>query len=382
MSLEVLDRPKIDTPKLPEEESGEVTTVLPKQSLPRAEFAMDPNDHRLYKRYQPKLAGHGGEQAVYVVPRFPHQVIKVNFRLLKPLLDQYPLPETPAQEKALLQKLGGEVLGQQAAYERLVSIFGREHLLAERVTKMRLPVTQALVEDVLGESAPNLPDSGVNFPFVVRIQELVPQYILDTGLDMRSGYAEKHINDSLEKESYARGSLRWLSDEPDDTPFDPELFLECQGSTALANLINVAKTEPALKLVIVDFLEKAMEYTRVTGLILDLAGENNVVFFQDAETKEWDYRLIDASFPDRTKGQIGIATGALENYIDREKLTEIEYMALYNALNYTRTVNGLADAMGMSERINLLHNKHISIDLSVIDWDELRQYLVTQVRGE
>lgn len=105
-------------------------------------------------------------------------------------------------------------------------------------------------------------------------------------------------------------------------------------------------------------------------------------FFQDEHTQEWDYRLIDASFPDRIKGQIGIATGALENYIDRENLTEIEYMALYNALNYTRTVNGLADAMGMSERINLLHNKHISIDLSVIDWDELRQYLVTQVRGE
>ena len=384
MSLEVLERPRAVAPKVPENESGEVTAILPEQSLPRALFVPRREDHRLYERYRPTLAGSGGEQIVYTVPQFPKQVIKVSRRILQRTLVQQKgvIPDTPQKEKNLLRALEGDVLGEQEAYKRLERHFERRHLLAERVTKMRLPVTQDLLQDCFGDKAPIVPGGMANLPFVVRIQEKVSDRILEHGLDASSGYAENRVSESVhDQENYASGSIRWLSDSPSETPFDLDLFLQCQGSTELASLIERANQDNDLREAVQDFVMRAVEFTQTEGQILDLAGERNVVFYQDETSKSWSYLLIDASFPDRVKGRIDIATGALENYLEHQELEEVELFALLNALNYARTINGLADALGMKERINLLQNRYVTIDPRVIDWNELRQHLLMQIKG-
>jgi hypothetical protein len=62
----------------------------------------------------------------------------------------------------------------------------------------------------------------------------------------------------------------------------------------------------------------------------------------------------------------------------QKALSEEDVYALYNVLNYTRTINALADALGMSERIHLLHEDILSE--ATVDWKELRRYLLTRIK--
>ena len=90
-----------------------------------------------------------------------------------------------------------------------------------------------------------------------------------------------------------------------------------------------------------------MTYSRRTGNILALAGQDNVFFFQSAGA--WTYRLMDV---------LPIPTGPVLRHAEEVALrlpscapSKQELEAMKRALNFVRMIDGIASALGLEERI-------------------------------
>ncbi len=81
-----------------------------------------------------------------------------------------------------------------------------------------------------------------------------------------------------------------------------------------------------------------------------LAGEDNVILYPKGEA--WSYLLVDA-IPLYSDPILTSAKEALERQKGGEQLGNQDKARITRALNFVRTINGLAAALGMDDRLPL-----------------------------
>jgi hypothetical protein len=93
-------------------------------------------------------------------------------------------------------------------------------------------------------------------------------------------------------------------------------------------------------------------YCDSTGEILDLAGENNIIFYRDERTGKWTYRLLDVLYHNGAP-LIREIRKFIHRITPESRLSPQSWYYVFNAINCVRTINGLAAALGMKEKIIL-----------------------------
>ena len=373
MSHEVLERP------LTNKRETEETKPLRSTELPRPKFDLSKDDHPLYGEYEPRFVSQGGEHLVFTILGHEKIVFKVAHNMIEATL--HDVESLEGTGGALAERtLRHQAVVARAKLADIEEFFGREHMARQRVSTMNLPIPAHILQDLYkSKDIPPHGQSIVTLPVVVRIQEAIDLRERETLLDLTSSYAEEKLSDDpSELELYSQGSDQWVLNHESPKNFDRKTFSGCLQSPALEKIMALAENNGAFREVLMDFVARAIEFSQNTYEFLDLAGKNNVVFMKSGES--WQYLLIDAAYPGADTGVLLRGQQALYSYITGQKvLSEEDVYALYNALNYTRTINALADALGMSERIHLLHEDILSE--TAVDWKQLRQYLLTRIKG-
>ncbi len=370
MSLEVLEQPHLST-------KPEKTKTLRSAELPRPKFDLGKDDHALYGEYNPKFAGRGGEHLVFTIPGHEKIVFKVAHNMIVATLHDVESREGSGGVLAE-RTLRHQAVVARAKLADIEEFFGREHMARQRVSTMNLPIPAHILRDLYNEDLLPSGQDSVTLPVVVRIQEAIDLRERETLLDLTSSYAEEKLSDDPgELELYSQGSDQWVLNRESPKNFDRKTFSSCLQSPSLEKVIVLAETDAQFRETLSDFVSRAIEYSQNTYEFLDLAGKNNVVFMKSGES--WQHLLIDAAYPGADTGMLLRGQQALYSYITGQiALSEEDVYALYNVLNYTRTINALADALGMSERIHLLHEDILSE--ATVDWKELRRYLLTRIK--
>jgi hypothetical protein len=239
----------------------------------------------------------------------------------------------------------------------------------------KVPISKGAAQEVLnryGYGALEVAED-MEVPTMVRIQSRIPEEV------------DRLANDiSSVSFSYMEGITDMMPEEQDQidrmgfdhsTEIDWELARNIldQGTVAL---LQEAEHDQELKSVMQDFVERAMKLANEGGEMMDIAGGGNVKFYRDGDDK-WQYLIID---PDahRDWNKLKRNLEALLQETNEEALRKIRiddegteeevkkkrkehreamykrYDTTLNGVNFARTMNILAKALGMSERIQIL----------------------------
>lgn len=343
---------------------------VPEEDIFRELYTVASEDHPLYEKYQPKFLKNGGQHLVYTLPDHPKIVFKVRYDVLAKYLPQY-VSEEPSGKMAIEDRLSAHTDFEKEKLARMAQYFGKEHMVRERLNVMNLPFPESLVRDILQEKTFAVENGTIELPVLTRIQEKLeidPAHVLD----ICTGYAEKNIpEDGESKRLYREGSERWVFGDSSDGSFDARLFEKTQRSPSLNRLISHALSKPELRAVVEDFLKKAIAYGMETGGILDLAGSNNVIVIE--ENGGGKYKIVDGAYPGNDRGALQRGYEAfLKGGVRKEDLAPDEMSILSDVLNYVRSINGMAEAIGLEERIKFVND---SGEKGQIDWERLRGLL-------
>jgi hypothetical protein len=130
----------------------------------------------------------------------------------------------------------------------------------------------------------------------------------------------------------------------------------------LAEILSAAQNDTSCRDTVKDFVEKAISFAEEHGEILDIVGDDNVIFTQ-GKNGEWDYKLVDALFPapPPPNGRLSEAKDILEKIQNDQLISERERRSLINTLNFTRAINGLASCLEVDNRIDITPPENVPI---------------------
>ncbi len=299
-------------------------------------------DHELVKKYQPKFLARGGEHIVYDIPGHPDVVAKVEVESIKSPNFISP-DDTEKIDELLAQK--------RTRFLKMKSIFGANHVLAERVFFMKVPVTDSVRKWVFEGRVPDTikTDDVKETWAIVKIQHRA----LELQNQERSGIVGSYVEYRDPNLDAYRRITSALLEEDASAVFTREEFADLAGSP-LKELLEKADTDPLLTETLKDFVVKTIIYTKETGEMLDCAGFDNVPVWQEKDGT-WNYRLVDALYPGyQAEKKIDFARKALEMASRGEKLDDEHFFPLLNMVNFTRLINGLAERLGIVERISFV----------------------------
>ncbi len=352
------EQAEIDTVRDELDDIGTQSQSLPANSQDRkAPFDVSDIDHRRVKRYKPEYVGKGGENVVYALPDHPNIVVKAEVEPLKRQIEVAEKEGRPVTNKITDQQreeLNEQLAAENTNYNELRTYFGDDHVPQTSKSMLKVPVSKDTLEAVYGTGGPPMPNftlAANEMWTIVAIQEKVPQIADDKSLDVRGGFAERrHPADEEGYKQAYETATQDLVRNPDSTSFDLDQFLVIHPD--LRTTLEKADTNPQLKNSLKDFVQKAMDYSKQTGKGLDLAGAKNILFFENPDNS-WNYKLVDALSPyaeesfKRTKDIMG-------KVIRHEPLDGDEQFLLTSAVNYQRTVNGLAKHLGIDEHLDMI----------------------------
>ncbi len=202
----------------------------------------------------------------------------------------------------------------------------------------------------------------------MKIQMFVPE-ILIPHYQLRGGYAEKEAMTGeyqTVNEVLIQGRRR--------DAFTLDLFLRTQDSPALDALVQATEKNDALREYLRRLIDAMIDYSHETGELFDTIGNDNIILFPAGDGDCFAARFIDPLHAmDDTLYCAQDACSRLQNFPDG-MLSNEQKIALLNCINYTRTVNGLAMALGMSKRFMMLpaaQNEHGSF----IDFEKMHAQL-------
>lgn len=182
----------------------------------------------------------------------------------------------------------------------------------------------------------------------VTFQRYVPQAVMENRLLLRGGYAELW-HTSASDAQYQRVNEALVQGT---APFEEKEFLDIQDSNELYDLVRRAKTSDRLRSHLVSLVRGVIAYSNEYEDILDTGGKNNM-FLYEQEDGEYAARFIDALMLDGGD----MWRRAQEGFLALHRGESIDGKAasgILNAINYVRTVNGIAASLGMPDRINIL----------------------------
>ncbi len=316
-----------------------------------------PTEHELVARYQPQFLARGGDHLVYEASGHPDVVIKASTYKIKDILIDndargLPLDGVSDDMRASLEK---EVAEKNAQIREYRKYFGAKHTLAEHRYLMQVPVSAEVLQEIFkndwkGRAVPPGAASVRDVWSAVAVQKKAPQ-IEDTnhvGLYF-GGFLEDR------RQASSPGEYEYFSEIFEHggaiQPEDLEEFFRLQDNPdthALRDLVLRAEQDPELKKTTIDFLLAAIHFANETGNILALAGTDNVILYQ--ENGEWNYLLVDA-IPLQNEPILTAARVARERSENNEPLNQKEGGYIMRARNFIRTINGLAAALEVEQRV-------------------------------
>lgn len=334
----------------PETNISKVEQVEPLQKIStnqKVDYEIDQVEHDLVSRYQPKFLAKGGEHIVYEVSGHPDVVVKVSTGPLKRVIDWnaehgQPIDSLPAE----LESRASEYLKEETArYQLLKNYFGADHVPSQKEFLVKVPITQEIL-NALYEGNP--PATTNEVWSVVMIQKRVEVLNDPERLTIVAGYAE---NDEVSKDLYDEATEHFVFGKNPEEKIEKGKFLELQSHSDLKALLEKTESDERLKELLKELVEKIISYTEETGEIFDLAGQDNIVLSQ--KDGKWTYVLVDTRYPGESnmveKAKIALLKLSVDSEID-----EHDKNVLLNIFNFVRTINGLAEQMGVQKRINIV----------------------------
>jgi hypothetical protein len=317
------------------------------QRMPQPEYELSDVEHELTAKYQPKFLAKGGEHIIYEIPEHPNVVVKVRTASLKKMLEWnvehgQPLDSLPAE----IEPRAREYLKEEAErYQQLKKYFGPDHVPSQREFLIKVPIT----EKILGELYDGNPPATTNEVWsIVMVQKRVDALSDPDRLAIVAGYAE---HGEVPEDLYKQATDHLIFSQSSDQEMETAQFLQVQSHNDLRNLLEKAGSDENLKNDLKDLVERMVAYTQETGEIFDLAGQDNIILFQ--KDGEWSYSLVDTRYPGESK-TVEKARATLSKLSEGNELDEHEKNILLNTFNFVRTINGLAEQVGVEKRINIV----------------------------
>ncbi len=335
-------KPEPNIPKV-----GQAKTPQKALAGQSAHYEIDQVEHDLVSRYRPKFLAKGGEHIVYEVPEHPDIVVKVSTDPLKKIIDWNaehgrPVDSLPAElEPRIREYLKSET----ARYQLLKKYFGADHVPSKKEFLVKVPVTQEVL-NALYEGNP--PAATKEAWSVVMVQKRIEALNDPNRLAVVAGYAE---NNEVPKDLYDKATEHFVFGKNPEEKIEKEKFFEIQSHDDLKALLARSESDESLRESLQELIEKAITYTEETGEIFDLAGQDNIVFSQ--KDGRWTYSLVDALYPGESKA-VEKAKIALLKLSAGSEIDEHEKNLLLNVFNFVRTINGLAELMGVQKRISIV----------------------------
>ncbi len=291
-----------------------------------------PEEDYLVEKYQPKFLARGGDHLVYEVQDHPDVVIKASTFRVKDILANnvehgIPLDSMSDDMRAQIET---ELKEKDEQSKALRNYFGNEHTLAERRYLMKVPVTGEILTDIFkGDWKGRIPPA--------------------SSLEMKKAWSSVIVQQRAEAISDTTHLSLNFEGFLEDGKYD---------ETAIQNILALSEIDPALRDSLKEFVSKAVSYANDTGNILAMAGKDNVIFYKEANNSDnvneekWNYLLVDA-LPIHNEPVFKMSQEIARKIMDDQKITEHEKTLLKKGLNFTRTINGLAEKLGMMERSSL-----------------------------
>lgn len=216
--------------------------------------------------------------------------------------------------------------------QEIQQYFGAEHCPSSRFIKMKIPTIPSFYAGMQIEDPATIPDE-------LLVLATVQERVIDNFTEDDSVHTW-YIKDDPDAYAYTDYTTSALTDPhgPLARPKRPDIFDE--------------KT----RVVIQDFIERAIQYTNGTGHILDLNGVNNLVLTHE-EDGALSYKLLDALFPATNWDQVITEVKTLiERRIEDHdfKIAESDKVKIKTVANYVRFINELANASGSTARLDTL----------------------------
>jgi hypothetical protein len=292
--------------------------------LARQLYNLDYETHPFVETWKPKVIGRGGEHIVYRSESEPDVVLKLNIDLI---------------EKAILSpsdKTNQKIL----SYAEKVS---QRIVPKQTVECIEIPVTEGMLHWQFRGNPPK--DTPKVVLAAVAKQEFLP--VLGGGelLTVVSGYSEKRSDDLTALKRMNQLLKCNLPAEEIST-----IFNSTQITPALRVLLDKALECMELKAALANFVLDTFKYVKETSEILDLAGGGNVILADLG--KGWNCYLADALYPSR-ENMFARTKDAVARIISGNSLDKDESNILMNGLNFVRTINGLANALDVPNRLDV-----------------------------
>ena len=283
-----------------------------------------------------ELIAAGGEKivvtAVASTSRERGLVIKVPHQLLTHSLlekDEGKNPEGQVSLDRLARKMGER-------FDMLQKTFGA-HVAKERFRVGDVPVSAKVANDFFRSAGDTRTATKTLYvPTVLTVQERVPEEIMHESQDFGCRYME--LRAGIEEYSLLN---EMLLDE--SRAFEEKLFDSTIKPETCA-LLNAAEENELLRRTLIEFAQTAIRFTNQTGELLDLVGSRNVIMFQ--QDGQWDYRLLDV-----LAGDQGYENELRKFFAENGVLSA----RTLNAINYARTMHGIALTLGLPNRLNFVH---------------------------
>lgn len=331
-----------------------------------AMWRLAPEEDPFFARLQPTLLGVGDTQAVYGSPHHPDRAFKVDVAQIRTHVAynlQFPGRPLHAVPPGLQTELDEAVRRERACRRALTRHFAG-HVLPEHVEAVSLPVPGRILahlRDSLAAArdgaaaeppAPDLPEGCQPIPTVLRVQRRTELYGRPDLLDLQSSFAEKMApTPPLDLDAYALANRLWVQGlEAGSRRFDPALYLAVQSTRrgALDALLAAAERDPrGLHPALEHCAVHAARYSAETHMHLELAGPRNLLFYPTTGGR-WDYMLVDAQYAPAVP-VLRHAPRIVRMILGGRVPTRAQASVLLNALNYTRTVNGLLHYLGRTD---------------------------------
>lgn len=345
--------------------------IISGDPAPRSEEAQTdpdaPEEESPFDFTNKRLLGKGGENFVYDIPDDPSVVGRV---AIEPLIEEVDKAHREGRpiENTARETLQAKMAAENATYDELCTYFGDDHVPQTTRSVRKVPTSIEFLEAIhkaKGKSMPDVVLAPTDMSTIVAIQEKVPEINDVNSLDVQGGLAEARNPKVMNAEQY-RGAYEVTTQalvcDPGSASFDLDQFLVIH--PALRETVEQARDNPELRASLTDFVQRAMQYSKETGKSLDLNGAKNILFFENTDEiadNPWSYKLVDATSPyaeaalRKTKELMEkvIAKVPIEDHIDRHLLR--------SAVNYQRTLNGLAKQLGIDEHLDMIpHSSTIS----------------------
>lgn len=337
----------------------------------------DINDARIEK-YKPVFMASGGEHLVYEIPEHPNVVLKVSKESIVNSASWQMRNNADVDSYQYDTDVQGTIAHRieeaQDVYREIKDFFP-DSLLSQRYIKFKVPVTQEFLLQTALELGEVLTlDQVGRLPtelyVVALVQEKSTELTLDTSVSM---FNEGYAFDTVEPHE------SWSS----------FLFKDAQQDTENMSL-GEKKVPDEVEAVCQDFIERALDYSNVTGRILDIIGQNNIILYRD-EQGILSYLLIDAVYPEHEEQSLVQFKKFIESCVASDIPCPLSTMKknislVANTVDYICKINREAGHYKIGARIDLFprfteeeKRKALAIVLQVMELWRSSKKTVAQV---